>query len=303
MPILMTQIFSELLLESRCKDEVIQEFCPLAESLDWLLGQLFYRKRGSLAFRSSRSAVPYEVTSDGNLSASAAELLFSDLESQGDVPGQIIVLELGAGSGLFAKCFLDIFRDINRLRRKDYYDRLLYVVTDASASMLSDLDCCKMLHQHSEHVEIRQGDILSDGFGKSRMPLKGSVRAIFANYFLDSLPATVLRVHNEQLSELRVRTRLQRSRFRDAATLSIDQVSEISKSADPSRLECLLDRTSDFVLEYDYFKVSPSDIPFGEFVLRSCPKLANESGSLGQPSYIVHNYGAFECIRDRKSVV
>ena len=94
---------------------VIQDFCPLAESLEWELGQEYLRERGNKAFISDANPVPFVVNNDGTLSRNAAEVFFASLQAasrDGPVEGEIFVLELGIGVGLFARYFLDAFREL-----------------------------------------------------------------------------------------------------------------------------------------------------------------------------------------------
>src|SRR5262249_15961629 len=56
---------------------VLQHFCPLAESLDWELGQSYWQQRGSQAFSSDQ--VPFLVLNDGNVSMQAAEVFFASV--------------------------------------------------------------------------------------------------------------------------------------------------------------------------------------------------------------------------------
>jgi hypothetical protein len=69
---------------------VLQDFAPLAESLEWELGGRYLSGRGSLAFLSDPVPVPYAVNNSGSLSREAAEVFFATLETQavtGDIVG------------------------------------------------------------------------------------------------------------------------------------------------------------------------------------------------------------------------
>src|SRR5205085_6412480 len=102
-----------ILSASQANREVIQEFVPLAESLEWELGQQYLRERGNKAFISDTSPVPFIVNNDGTLSQNAAALFFASLveaEKIGPLEQNIYVLEIGVGVGLFARFFLDAFR-------------------------------------------------------------------------------------------------------------------------------------------------------------------------------------------------
>jgi hypothetical protein len=121
---------------------VIQEFVPLAASLEWAIGQEYLRQRGNKAFLSDTSPVPFVVNNDGTLSRNAAEVFFAALqaaENDGRLDDDIVVLKLGIGVGLFARYFLDSVRDLCRRAKKDYYDRLTYIAADRSERMLQDV--------------------------------------------------------------------------------------------------------------------------------------------------------------------
>ena len=81
---------------------LIQDYRPLADSLEWELGQSYWQRHGSQAFVGLGS-VPFLINNDGIQSMRAAELLFTSLQCAKDA-GQsvddIVVLELGIGVGL-----------------------------------------------------------------------------------------------------------------------------------------------------------------------------------------------------------
>src|SRR5438094_1289425 len=94
-----------ILAHAQASREVVQDFVPLADSLEWRLGQEYLRQRGNKAFLSDAQPVPFVVNNDGSLSHHAAHLLFASLlavEKEGPLPGELFVLELGIGVGLFA---------------------------------------------------------------------------------------------------------------------------------------------------------------------------------------------------------
>jgi hypothetical protein len=120
---------------------VLQDFCPLAESLEWQLGQRYWQERGSHAFISDPEPVPFVINNDGNLSIQSAEVFFASVQAAdqaGQLPEDLFVLELGIGVGLFARDFLDWFQQLCDQAGVDYYDRLCYVAADRSDKMLRD---------------------------------------------------------------------------------------------------------------------------------------------------------------------
>src|ERR1700722_11251446 len=113
-----------ILSEAQQQRFIIEDFRPLADSLEWDLGQRYLRERGSRAFLSDTSPVPFVIHNDGVLSLQAAETFFSSLvqaEKAGPLEEKILVLELGIGIGLFARFFLDAFKELCARENKEYY--------------------------------------------------------------------------------------------------------------------------------------------------------------------------------------
>jgi hypothetical protein len=174
-------------------------FEPLAESRQWEFAAGYYEEAGPHAFLGG--AVPHAVTSDGSLSIDAAELLFATVECSGEAGGPIRCLEIGPGTGLFSKLLLDRFEQLCRERQRDHYARLQLVLADVSGSMLQAISASGLLSRHTGHYELVHR-------AAAELPLRqeGPYQAVFVNYLLDQLPATVLRGREEGLEQLCVRT-------------------------------------------------------------------------------------------------
>src|SRR5262245_23392310 len=87
-----------ILAHAQASREVVQDFVPLAESLEWRLGQEYLRQRGNKAFLSDTHPVPFVINNDGALSLAAGEVLFASLqaaEKEATLPADLYVLELG----------------------------------------------------------------------------------------------------------------------------------------------------------------------------------------------------------------
>src|SRR5207245_2623074 len=144
--------------------------------------------------------VPFAINNSGNMSVNAAELLYTNLreaERTGTVEAEIIVLEIGVGLGLFARYFLDAFRDMCKRQGKDYYGRLHFIAADRSGRML--VDACRhgVFSNHAGRYLLRVLDALEPGHALATdlavTTQRGRpIRAIFLNYLLDCLPAAVL---------------------------------------------------------------------------------------------------------------
>src|SRR5205085_1176527 len=107
--------------------------------------------------------VPFVINNDGTLSKNAAEVLFASLveaEKSEPLEDEIFVLELGIGVGLFARYFLDNFRDLCQRNKKDYYDRLCYIAADRSRRMLLDVLRHGVLANHPGRFRVREVDAL-----------------------------------------------------------------------------------------------------------------------------------------------
>src|ERR1700689_60316 len=110
-----TKVAESILTEAQEQRFIIEDFRPLADSVEWDLGQRYLRERGSRAFLSDTSPVPFVINNDGVLSRQAAETFFSSLvlaEKASPLEARIFVLELGIGVGLFARFFLDAFKEM-----------------------------------------------------------------------------------------------------------------------------------------------------------------------------------------------
>jgi len=164
---------------------LIQDFRPLHQSLEWRLSQHVWMTQGARAF--SEGGVPYIVNNSGTLSASVARLLLASLD---EVParGPIRLLEIGGGSGLFARYLLDEFQRLCLEQGRSDYERLEFWVTDASPRMVDEWRQRGQFAPHLARVQLRACA------AEAAASLQAAPwRAVFANYVLDVLPADVVR--------------------------------------------------------------------------------------------------------------
>jgi tetratricopeptide (TPR) repeat protein len=215
------------------------------------------------------------------------------------------VLEVGVGLGLFARGFLDALRELCQARGKDYYERLLYVATDASVQMLDDLSRHGLLNPHAGRYVLRHADALhlEDADASPGGPRPCGYHAAFLNYVLDSLPAAVLRIDGRPspamgarspamgaaASQLCVRTSLARGvDLGEFTQMGLEEVMRRARSSDPAERAALVELSSLFALEYDFRPVAPAEVPYGTFAARLAPP--------GQ--YVLHNHGAIQCLEE-----
>jgi tetratricopeptide (TPR) repeat protein len=286
----------QVLSHAQSGREVIQEFVPLAESLEWELGQQYLRERGSKAFISDASPVPFVINNDGTLSRNAAEVFFASLleaEKAGMLEPEIFVLELGIGVGLFARFFLDHFKELCLKHRQDFYDRLCYVAADKSERMLLDVLRHGVLSNHVGHYCVRSVDAMRPHetlpYDVRFRHIQGKpFRAVFLNYLLDCLPAAVLQIDGDQTKQLCVRTCVARNvKLADYTDMTAKQLQERAKSNDPRAKQELLEVYGLFASEYDYRPMEVKKIPYGEF--------AYEFGRKRTKRLLI-SYGAMQCL-------
>jgi tetratricopeptide (TPR) repeat protein len=281
-----------ILAQAQSNRPVIQDFVALADSLEWNLGQEYLRQRGNKAFLSDASPVPYVVNNDGTLSRHAAAVLFANVqeaEQQGTLEDDICVLELGIGVGLFARFFLDAFRELCREQNKDWYGRLTYIAADRSERMLRDVARHGVLAGHPGRYRLRLVDAMNPG---ERLPrdlmFQGQegkpLRAVFLNYLLDCLPAAVLEFEGDQVRQLCVRTCVARNvRLQDYTDLTAEALAQRAKMNDAQSQRELLEVYGLFASEYDYRPVDVNTLPLGQFAA---------AWGRDHTKKLLHSYGA-----------
>ena len=264
----------------------LQELRPVAESLEWELSQLYWADDGVLPF--ADNDVPFLINNTGRLSESAAALLFAHCEEEDDGK-RITVVELGAGTGLFARFFLDAFRTICEQERRDFYDRLRYVVTDGSRRSMEQWEERAIFAPHHGHVVPGSCDALdlasfrdASGVAYDLWP----ARAVVCNYLLDVLPCAIVRRGAAGSEELHVRTRLidDASLAGQYTRLTPEEIRELARSTAAADRARLIPLVTLFEYETAFRPASPS--PVTDLALALSP----------QAERVVANHGAIRCL-------
>ena len=212
---------------------MIEEDRPLTESVEWRLSESYWNTHGTTGF--VQNEIPYTVTSSGALSANAARLLFLNCCVRAP-SGPVEVLEVGAGTGLFARLFLDEFARICERENKPFHRQMVYYVTDRSRRSLAQwaelnlfegLPVVTAWADALDPLEIRTTE------GPRRLT---GLRAVFCNYSLDSLPAAVLRSGEAGPEELCLRTHLtaDEARVKQRTAMSLSEIRELAGKGDPA---------------------------------------------------------------------
>lgn len=181
---------------------LIEGFTPLSRSRLWRLNEDYWNDRGTAAF--FEDAVPYVATNDGSLSAATVTLLVAYATGR----DRLAVLEIGPGSGLFARAVIEGYARARA--RNGTLPRLRYVFADCSNRML------RTLQSHLAPLsELCDMDFLTGGFPAGEA-LEAALRETFepgagaiciGNYAFDSLAATMLVHEGGALHEVEVELR------------------------------------------------------------------------------------------------
>jgi tetratricopeptide (TPR) repeat protein len=277
---------------------VIQDYCQICESIDWQLSRIYWSNIGVAAFTSGE--IPYVVTNEGSQAANAVDLFILSANaaaSSGNLEPTIYVLELGVGVGLFAKLFLDFLEVKCRQLGVDYYDRTRYIVSDVSPAMLSGTRESGVLARHEERLIRLQLDAseLKESLLKREPPgshLVGSIRAIFANYLLDSLPFALLSLCGSEVWDLRMQSRVNLARKRSSDVAKVeDDLSWLFDSESEFDLERLTELRKSIIIHSAYFPIERSAYPYRESFPVERPLDAG-------PLPFLHSYGAMKCIEE-----
>jgi tetratricopeptide (TPR) repeat protein len=225
-----------------CLEEVasgpvlLQDFTPLAESLEWELARLSWSTEGLNHFAAGR--VPFLINNNGRYSEAAARVLFANLSEE--PPGdEFTIVELGAGSGLFTRGLLTSFAALCEAAGCDWFDRLVYVATDASPRTVEQWRELGLFDEFGRRVEIGLCEATrpESVVGLDGEPLRPrGVRGVIANYVLDLLPLAVLRLGRDGPEQLVVRTNLPRSAdlLRTRTSLNLEQFRGLGAAPDPA---------------------------------------------------------------------
>jgi thioredoxin-like negative regulator of GroEL len=291
---------------------VIEDFVPLTDSLEFDLGQQYWRERGSKAFISDATPVPFTINNDGALSRRTAEVFFASLvESEQGRPleSTLYVLELGIGVGLFARFFLDAFQEICAREGKDYYRRLIYIAGDRSERMLADACRHGVFANHPGRYLIRVVDALEPGRyledlvgpASRARPASGSpegparqggptLRAVFLNYIIDCLPAAHLKIGNGAVERLCARTCLARHvPLAEYTQLTAPDLLLRARSGSAADRRALMEMYGLFAVEYDYRPLADGAmLPYLEFAVAFA-----KSQSV---NHLLHNHGAMQSL-------
>jgi hypothetical protein len=187
---------------------IVQDWMPYKDSLLFRWSDEYFKNSGQEAFsnegKNKKHVVPNEMTNSIAHARSIANFVKDNLEFY-PKDEKFKILEIGSGSGVFAKHFLICARELNIL------DRIEYLVTDYSLVGLKQIQSNNILKEFIENENYRfiHLDILNP---KDATDLDGNpyalenISASILNYILCVLGQTFVRSSTEVgLQELYIR--------------------------------------------------------------------------------------------------
>ena len=222
------------LYPARANRVVLEEPKPISQSLEWRLAARYWQHHGVAPF--SDGSVPYIINNSGWAPRAAAEVLLAAGQS---FEGPLIVVEVAAGSGIFARQALDHIQRACEEKGLDVYERLTWVATDGSARTVRAWEERGQFLAHQERVLLRTAR--AEHIQEMDLPT-GTLVGVIANYALDSLPAEVLRRDGGRL-HLQACVLGQESELSALLGMPLSEIRSLISSGNPEDLDVYCYRT------------------------------------------------------------
>lgn len=186
----------------------IQARCSYGNSLIWQLADRYFQERGLAIWRCNE--VPFWITSNATLAYQTARVVWEALNLMAAPPQIFYVLELGAGSGIFAYHFLVAWQSIlqNESSSLVSLPTICYILTDYSEQIVKEASTNQRLQDFYQRgwlafavCDGRQPHLFKSLDGRLKNLKLQSIGAILFNYLLCSLPLQVFHYHQGQFFE------------------------------------------------------------------------------------------------------
>lgn len=286
---------------------LLQDWSPLARCLMWRVGRLAWLPRAADLF--ADEVVPHLVHDNGTVSQRTARLLFAwcqECQATGTLPAEIVICELGMGTGLHLKYALDAFQALCREAGTDWYGRLVALATDVSAQVARRAVERGLFADHAGHVRLGYLDVdqpqrfveLDSG---TQLDLTGKVHMFIAFYVLDLLTVDVFR-RLRQGEETRWEAVMARTWLRDPQQLaawsdaSVEELQRLAQDPQPPTLEPLAQAWTLLQQELRAWPVDLSEHPdlalLEQWADAQEQQLGLDHALLQEGTVVVHSAGA-----------
>ncbi|NQY79698.1 MAG: SAM-dependent methyltransferase [Candidatus Caenarcaniphilales bacterium] len=181
-------------------NEQSSDFKRYDKSELWSIHETYFKNIGLKAW--SSGALPFTGVTSYTETQKKVILLVENLRLAGfeDNTETIKILEIGAGSGAFAKNFLHAFENTCNSLNLNFYRRLEYYLTDYAETTLDEIKNKNKLSEFS-NIKFFTLDILDDPNNSSLKDHIGSFHCICSTYLLDQLPNRVIAKSKDQYYE------------------------------------------------------------------------------------------------------
>jgi len=225
-------------------DVLLQDWTPLGQCLDIRIAA------GHWAGHAHELLADHQVPSlahdSGALSERAARVLFAWCQEQtslGTLPAEIVVVEVGMGTGLHLRFLLDAFAERCRTAGTPWYDQLTVYGTDVSPATVRRALDRGLFAPHAARIRLGFMDAAQPGwFGEidtgATVDLRGGIHVLLANYVLDLQALDVFRRTRAADGSAKWEAVLVRTWLRDVDRLhaysdrNVAQLLELAKTAD-----------------------------------------------------------------------
>lgn len=179
--------------------KIVEDWHDYDKSLISTIGERYYKKQGLKAYsRSISRFIPNEVSNCFPHAMSLAKILEKIAESK----DQVKVLDLGCGSGIFAKHLLSAIKELG------FIDKVEMLVADYSRQGLKEIRSLKILNEFKNHTLVEVDALkLDEAKTLDGKPIKiENLDLVVMNYLYDALPTKILRPDkNKKLEKLQFR--------------------------------------------------------------------------------------------------
>lgn len=191
---------------------VLETWTPLGRALDARIADVMWQSQGGNLLLSGQ--VPTASHDSGLMGARGAQLLATwcqERQEAGDLPREILLLELGIGTGVHLRGMLRTFQNLCQAQGHDWFARLQVFATDICPGVL-ELAIKRQVFAgledrlHLGLMDLRQPGLFRPYQGEQIVDLRGQIHAAWALYVLDTLPVEVLRHTAEGWEIAAVRT-------------------------------------------------------------------------------------------------
>ena len=285
-----------MLQDADALPQLIGEYKPL-DQWQTHLNQLFYGLRGDKlrsyyqTYASADFRLAHALAADyyervakrdkgGPLRPSPAERITGD-------ESRLMVLELGAGNGNLAACFLSHLKTLDT--QGTIYPRVRYVMVDWQQTVLDGALAHPELTMHREHVETHQGSVehlagIADA----------SVDRIFCNELWNDLPTKLLAKHGGEVEEEYLRPNLSESLH--AKIQDWSAFVQAFQEKNLATLKTFPPFLDELVWEKEYRKVEWKDVPYRKVIVEFLQ-------SIDQEVLVPVNVGAFATLKEAKRLL